>query len=108
VNRTRPEVAAPMPAPAPSRLPATRRGPSNGASQSEAHSASTMVAPPASDDRSNVHQHAQLRSLVEHGFDLASRLQSLKAADIEELTREQAKELIIEGRASVRGGHSFN
>ncbi|MDQ6833958.1 MAG: hypothetical protein M3008_11215, partial [Chloroflexota bacterium] len=109
-NRTRPEVAAsaPTPAPAPSRLPATRRGPSNGVSQPEAHSTSTLVATPASDDRSNVHQHAQLRSLVEHGFDLASRLQSLQAGDIEELTREQAKELIIEGRASVRGGHSLN
>ncbi len=109
-NRTRPEVAAsaPTPAPTPSRLPATRRGPSNGVSHPEVHGASTMVATPASDDRSNVHQHAQLRSLVEHGFDLASRLQSLKAGDIEELTREQAKELIIEGRASVRGGHSLN
>ncbi len=109
-NRTRPEVAAsaPTPAPTPSRLPATRRGPSNGVSQPEVHGASTMVATPASDDRSNVHQHAQLRSLVEHGFDLASRLQSLKAGDIEELNREQAKELIIEGRASVRGGHSLN
>jgi len=27
---------------------------------------------------------------------------------IEDLTREQAKELIIEGRASIRGSHSLN
>ncbi len=107
-GRTRPDVT-PSPAPAPSRLPATRRGPSNGAaSQPELNGTSTAVATPAADDLSNVHQHAQLRSLVEHGFDLAPRLQSLKAGAIEELTREQAKELIIEGRASVRGGHSLN
>lgn len=110
VSRPRPEAAAeaPTPAPAPSRLPATRRGPSNGAAQPEAQSAGTAVATPASDDRSNVHQHAQLRSLGDHGFDLATRLQTLKVGGIEELTREQAKELIIEGRASVRGGHSLN
>jgi hypothetical protein len=109
-GRTRPEAAtpSPAPAPAPSRLPATRRGPSNGASQPEANGAGTAVATPAADDRSNVHQHAQLRALSEHGFDLASRMKALKVGGIEELTREQAKELIIEGRASVRGGHSLN
>lgn len=99
---------APAPAPAPSRLPATRRGAPNGASQPEASGATATMAAPAADDRSNVHQHAQLRSLAEHGFDLAGRLASLKAGAIEDLTREQAKELIIEGRASVRGGHSLN
>ncbi len=110
VSRTRPEAPAesPAPVPAPSRLPATRRGPSNSPAQTETPSASTAVATPASDDRSNVHQHAQLRSLGDHGFDLAARLQSLKVGGIEDLTREQAKELIIEGRASVRGGHSLN
>ena len=35
-------------------------------------------------------------------------MKTLKAGSIEELTREQAKELIIEGRASIRGGHSLN
>lgn len=99
---------APAPAPAPSRLPATRRGATNGASQPEASGATATIAAPAAEDRSNVHQHAQLRSLAEHGFDLAGRLTSLKAGSVEELTREQAKELIIEGRASVRGGHSLN
>jgi len=108
VGRARPEPAAQSPAPAPSRLPATRRAPTNGTSQPEANGASMAVITPASDDRSNVHQHAQLRALVEQGFDLASRLKTLKVGDIEELTREQAKELIIEGRASVRGGHSLN
>jgi hypothetical protein len=101
------------PAPAPCRLPATRRGPANGASQPEANGATATMAPPASatpaaEERSNVHQHAQLRSLAEHGFDLAARLKALKAGSIEDLTREQAKELIIEGRSSVRGGHSLN
>lgn len=106
----RPRAEAPRQAesaPAPSRLPATRRTVPNGASQPEAKDAATVAAP-AVDDRSNVHQHAQLRSLADHGFDLAGRLASLKADSIEDLTREQAKELIIEGRASVRGGHSLN
>ncbi|MGI8856972.1 MAG: hypothetical protein ACR2JW_14590 [Thermomicrobiales bacterium] len=103
-----PQQAELTPVPAPSRLPATRRGATNGASQPEANGATATMAPPASDDRSNVHQHAQLRSLAEHGFDLAGRLKTLKAGSIEDLTREQAKELIIEGRSSVRGGHSLN
>lgn len=109
-GRARPEAASqPVgPAPAPSRLPATRRAASTGASQPEPNGANTAVATPAAEDRSNVHQHAQLQSLVEHGFDLASRMKSLKVGGVEELTREQAKELIIEGRASVRGGHSLN
>jgi hypothetical protein len=104
-SRTRPEAAS---APAPSRLPATRRAPSNGLSQPEANGASTAVATPPADDPSNVHQHAQLQSLVEHGFDLEARMEALKVGGIGELTREQAKELIIEGRASIRGGHSLN
>jgi hypothetical protein len=104
------QPSEPTPAPAPSRLPATRRPATNGASQSqpEARGGTATIAAPAADDRSNVHQHAQLRSLGEHGFDLAARLAALKVGSIEELNREQAKELIIEGRSSVRGGHSLN
>lgn len=105
VGRVRTESPA---EPAPSRLPATRRPAMNGATQPETGTATATVAAPAADDRSNVHQHAQLRSLTEHGFDLAARLKGLKVGTIEELTREQAKELIIEGRASIRGGHSLN
>jgi hypothetical protein len=108
-----PQQAELTPAPAPSRLPATRRGAANGASEPQANGANATMAPPAnaapaSEDRSNVHQHAQLRSLAEHGFDLDARLKTFKVGSIEDLTREQAKELIIEGRSSVRGGHSLN
>jgi hypothetical protein len=101
------EAATPTPPqPAPSRLPTTRRPvveqpKLNG-------SATTLAAAPASDDRSNVHQHAQLRTLAEHGFDLAAKLLALQVGGIEDLTREQAKELIIEGRASIRSGQSLN
>ncbi len=69
-----PKQAEPVTTPAPSRLPATRRGPTNGASQPEATGATATLAAPAADDRSNVHQHAQLRSLEEHGFDLPGKL----------------------------------
>lgn len=60
--------------------------------------------PPAPPEKSNVHQHAQLRALAEAGFDLSARMKPLKVESIEELTKEQAKELIIAGRAAVRPG----
>lgn len=104
-GRTRTESAE---QPAPSRLPATRRSATNGAGQTESHGATATLIAPAADDRSNVHQHTQLRSLTDQGFELDTRLKALKIAVVEDLTREQAKELIIEGRASVRGGQSLN
>ena len=58
------------------------------------------LAPPA---KSNVHQHAQLRSLAEHGFDLGGHMKPLGVESIEDLTQEQAKALIIEGRTATRG-----
>ena len=105
--RTEEADAAPPapPQPAPSRLPTTRRP---APEQPKLSGGVTTLAAPASDDRSNVHQHAQLRTLAEHGFDLAAKLTALKAGSIEDLTREQAKELIIEGRASIRSGQSLN
>ena len=51
-------------------------------------------------DLSNGHQHTQLRILAEQGFDLAARMKAFGVEEIESLTREQAKELIIEGRAT--------
>lgn len=113
VGRSRaeqPEPPAPKPAPAPapvqSRIPATRRPAPPPTEQPKAHGVTAILA--AGDDRSNVHQHAQLQTLAEHGFDLAGKLKSLNLGSIEELTREQAKELIIEGRSTVRTGHSLN
>ena len=109
-GRARTEEAEPAPPtppqPAPSRLPTTRRPAP--AEQPKLNGAATALAAPAGDDRSNVHQHAQLRTLAEHGFDLAAKLTTLKVGSIEELTREQAKELIIEGRASIRSQQSLN
>ncbi len=51
-------------------------------------------------DLSNTHQHTQLRLLAEQGFGLAARMKAFGVDEIESLTREQAKELIIEGRAT--------
>lgn len=104
-----PEPAAPAPAPAPvqSRIPATRR-PAALSEQPKSSGATATLVAPTGEDRSNVHQHAQLQALAEHGFDLAGKLRALNLGGIEELTREQAKELIIEGRSAVRTGHSLN
>jgi hypothetical protein len=58
--------------------------------------------PRPDDDRSNVHQHAQLRTLAELGCDVMAGVHRLGLQSIEELSREQAKELIVAGRAAVR------
>jgi phage recombination protein Bet len=64
------------------------------------------IAPPAAapmaQRASNVHQHAQLRSLAEHGFPLSGFLGDLGLESIEELDIEQAKDLIVSGRAFTR------
>jgi 8-oxo-dGTP pyrophosphatase MutT (NUDIX family) len=83
---------APQTAP-PSRLPTTRRPPQQQAAPAPK---------PGDDGRSNVHQHAQLRTLAEHGFDVTAGVHRFGLAAIEELSVQQAKELIIEGRAAVR------
>ncbi len=109
-GRVRAEADAPT-APAqaaPNRAPAPRRTTTNGAAAPESHGATATLATPVGDDRSNVHQHAQLRSLADHGYDLDGKLKALKLGGVDELTREQAKELIIEGRSSVRGNQSLN
>jgi hypothetical protein len=64
--------------------------------------ASAPRTPAQADDRSNLHQHAQLRTLAEHGFDVTAGVHRFGLAAIEELSVQQAKELIIEGRAAVR------
>jgi hypothetical protein len=104
-DEAEPAPVAPAPQPAPSRLPTTRRPATE---QPKLNGPAMSLAAPASDDRSNVHQHAQLRTLAEHGVDLTGKLQTLKLGSVEELTREQAKELIIEGRATARSGQSLN
>lgn len=104
-GRTRTEASA---EPAPGRMPAPRRAAPNATPQAENGAATATLAAPAAEDPSNVHQHTQLRSLADQGFELAARLKALKVGAVEELTREQAKELIIEGRAAVRVGHSLN
>jgi hypothetical protein len=83
-----------------SREEGPQTGPGERAEASKAAKAPKEPPPP---DPSNVHQHAQLRSLAEHGFDLAAHMKPLHVESIEELTREQAKELIVAGRASSRG-----
>lgn len=56
------------------------------------------------DDKSNIHQHAQLIALGEAGYDLAAQLAAFGVERMEDLTREQAKEIIIAGRAVVNQG----
>jgi hypothetical protein len=100
-------------APEPSRLPATRRPKDGGAvrpAEEEGAAAikalaqeGPLAAPPAPADASNVHQHAQLRALAEHGYGLDAALEGQGVDTVEALSREQAKELIIAGRASTRG-----
>jgi hypothetical protein len=55
---------------------------------------------------SNVHQHAQIRSLIEHGFDLAAWIAANVSPNaspaVEGLTQAQAKAAIIDGRAAIR------
>lgn len=97
----------------PSRLPATRRMPaapvSNNGNGTGTHGPVPVSAPTsAMDDRSNIHQHTQLRALAENGFDLNARLATLGLSDLESLNREQAKELILAGRAATSGAHALH
>ncbi len=99
----------------PSRLPATRRMPaaptSNGGNGTGTHGPALTSAPaptPAMDDRSNIHQHTQLRALADNGFDLNARLATIGVSDLESLNREQAKELILAGRAATSGAHALH
>ncbi len=113
-NRSRMQSAEPSELPATPRAMAPRRTASatstSDAATAPANSATATIAAatPAGDDRSNVHQHAQLRTLAEHGFDLADRLTAMQVGGVEDLTREQAKELIIAGRSTTRGGLGLN
>jgi len=95
----------------PSRLPATRRMPaaptSNGGNGTGTHGPAPAPSP-AIDDRSNIHQHTQLRALADNGFDLNARLATLGVSDLESLNREQAKELILAGRAATSGAHALH
>ncbi len=91
---------------APSRLPATRRMPAPPVSSG--NGTGTHGPAPAMDDRSNIHQHTQLRALADNGFDLLARLATFGLSDVEELTREQAKELILAGRAATSGAHALH
>jgi len=101
----------------PSRLPATRRMPaaptSNGGNGTGTHGPAPTPAPaptptPATDNRSNIHQHTQLRALADNGFDLNARLATFGVSDLESLNREQAKELILAGRAATSGAHALH
>lgn len=100
-----PEATPPAPtpirpepkAPEPSRLPATRRAGRQAAQGQDG---------PPEEGHSNVHQHMQVAALAEHGFDVAAALSRIGVAKVEDLTRDQAKGLIIEGRSSVRAGHA--
>ena len=95
----------------PSRLPATRRMPaaptSNGGNGTGTHGPAPAPSP-AIDDRSNIHQHTQLRALADNGFDLNARLATIGVSDLESLNREQAKELILAGRAATSGAHALH
>jgi len=100
-GRPRPTEAAP------NRLPATRRMPAppmSSGTGTDTHS----PAPAATDDRSNVHQHTQLRALADNGFDLLARIATFGLSNVEELSREQAKELILAGRAATSGAHALH
>jgi hypothetical protein len=101
---------APVPIrPPASRLPTTRRPVPAGQQRTNTPSRPAPAANAApgvsgeASDASNVHQHAQLRSLAEHGYDLDAGLKASGVETVEGLTREQAKELIIAGRAAIRG-----
>jgi hypothetical protein len=64
-------------------------------------------APPVNDasGASNVHQHAQLRAIIEQGVPIAEMaMKRYGVASLAALSREQAKELIIMGRDAVRNG----
>jgi len=99
-GRTRPVEAAP------SRLPATRRMPAPPVSGG--NGTGTHGPAPTADDRSNIHQHTQLRALADNGFGLSVRLATFGLSEVEELTREQAKELILAGRAATSGAHALH
>jgi hypothetical protein len=59
--------------------------------------------PPEPPLASNVHQHAQLKALAEHGWDLGGYLlEKYNGKPIEELTQQEAKEAIIFGRTVSR------
>jgi hypothetical protein len=117
----RPErPVAQIAAPQPPRLPSTRTArpkdagetipadDGNAAHLRDIAAEGPLTAPPGPIDASNVHQHAQLRALAENGFDLAAAMGKIRVDDVTGLSREQAKELIIAGRAEVRTGHAAN
>jgi hypothetical protein len=61
------------------------------------------VATAAPGDMSNIHQHEQIRRLAEEGVPVAEMLASRKLPEaLEELTREQARQLIIDARYQRR------
>lgn len=105
------ESAAPTPPPAPrpepSRLPATRgERPQRTTTAPDAPDAPTGTPARATgtDDPNRVNgpQVLQLRALEEQGFPVEERVHALGLEAINELSREQARVMIVAGRESVR------
>lgn len=58
--------------------------------------------PAQADGPSNIHQHAQLRTLAENGLDLSSLLARYGVSKVEDLGRMQARDAIIAARELVK------